>query len=205
MKKTIAAIAATLLLVCALVSCGGATKASKVTGIYLSPAKLSYNNMRPTYNYYLTTFAQQELTLNDDGTYCLLVSSSTFSALILAEDTSDASGNERTNSITKVYGTYTSTPNAIDDDLTDVALSAPTRVLCSYDQTYWYDTDNWTDEMSNKVKAPVGYDQTTGAAIYDENAKGPTAEEFLASFKFKAQTIQVNNKTASFDFTDFGM
>ena len=33
----------------------------------------------------------------------------------------------------------------------------------------------------------------------------PTAEEFLASFKFKAQTIQVNNKTASFDFTDFGM
>ena len=41
--------------------------------------------MRPQYNYYLTTFTQQEITLMDNNTYCLVLSSSTFSALELAE------------------------------------------------------------------------------------------------------------------------
>lgn len=204
MKKTLSIILAAALLVCALCSCGGA-KAAKTTGIYLSPAKLSYSNMRPQYNYYLTTFSQQELTLNDDGTYCLILSSSTFSALELAESTNDAKGNERTNSITKIYGTYTSKPNDLDEDLLDVDLGAATRVVMSYDQTYYLDTDNWNDEMGKKVVPPTGIDQTTGAAIYDENAKPLTAAEYLAGIKFKPQSVQVNQKTASFDYTDFGM
>ena len=204
MKKTLSIILAAALLVCALCSCGG-TKAAKTTGIYLSPAKLSYSNMRPQYNYYLTTFSQQELTLNDDGTYCLILSSSTFSALELAESTNDAKGNERTNSITKIYGTYTSKPNDLDEDLLDVDLGAATRVVMSYDQTYYLDTDNWNDDMGKKVVPPTGIDQTTGAAIYDENAKPLTAAEYLAGIKFKPQSVQVNQKTASFDYTDFGM
>ena len=56
----------------------------EVTGVYLSPANLSYQNMRPQYNYYLTTFTQQEITLMDNNTYCLVLSSSTFSPLSLA-------------------------------------------------------------------------------------------------------------------------
>ena len=84
-----------------LAACSSGKAAGKITGIYLSPAQLSYINMRPEYNYYLTTFTQQEITLMDDNTYCLVVSASTFSALELSESTSDAKGNERENSITK--------------------------------------------------------------------------------------------------------
>ena len=88
-----------------LAACSSGKAAGKITGIYLSPAQLSYINMRPEYNYYLTTFTQQEITLMDDNTYCLEVSAATFSALELSESTSDAKGNERENSITKFYGT----------------------------------------------------------------------------------------------------
>ena len=77
---------------------GGSSASGKVTGVYLSPANLSYQNMRPQYNYYLTTFTHEELTLMDNNTYCLVLSSSTFSALELAESTNDAKGNERANS-----------------------------------------------------------------------------------------------------------
>ena len=81
----------------ALVGCGGTTSGNTsaegastqtsaevvdtptLTGSYLSPAQLGYSNMRPTYNYYLTTFAFQNLETYSDNTYCLTLSSSTFS------------------------------------------------------------------------------------------------------------------------------
>lgn len=200
MKKIIALALTLVLAACLLCGCGAAE--AKVTGIYLSPAKLSYQNMRPTYNYYLTTFAQQELTLNDDGTYCLIVSSSTFSALELAESTSDAKGNERTNSITKYYGNYTSQVNELDEDLLDIVISAPTRIVMSNDQTYWLDTDNWTETMGKVVIPPAGIDMNTGAPIADENAEPWTAEQYLASKAFADVTIQANIKTASFDYAE---
>ena len=102
MKKTLAIFLTVAMMSFMLVACGdsaAAAKEAKTTGIYLSPAQLSYSNMRPQYNYYLTTFTQQELTLMDDNTFCLIVSSSCFSALELAESTNDAKGNERTNFI----------------------------------------------------------------------------------------------------------
>ena len=172
----------------------------KATGIYLTPGRLSYQNMRPQYNYYLTTFDQQELTLMDDDTYCLVISSSCFSALELAESTNDAKGNERTNYIVKFYGTYTSQVNDLDEDLLDVTLSAPTRVVRSQDQTYWLDTDNWNDDMGKAV-VPGTIDTTTGAAVADPNAEPWTAEQYLESVAYPETTIQVNTKTASFDFT----
>ncbi len=188
-----------------LTACGGggggsSAAAGKVTGIYLSPANLSYQNMRPQYNYYLTTFAQQEITLMDNNTYCLVVSTSTFSALELAESTSDAKGNERENSITKFYGTYTSQVNDLDEDLLDVTLAAPTRVVRSFDQLYWADTDNWTDAMGKAV-APADVDPNTGAATVDPNAEPWTAQQFLESVAFPETSVQVNVKTSSFDFT----
>lgn len=201
MKKTIALVLTLVLAACLLCGCEAAEEV-KVTGIYLSPAQLSYQNMRPTYNYYLTTFAHQELTLNDDGTYCLIVSSSTFSALELAESTSDAKGNERTNSITKYYGNYTSKVNDLDEDLLDITISAPTRIVMSNDQTYWLDTDNWTDTMGKVVIPPKGIDTNTGAPIADPDAKPWTAEQYLASKAFADVTIQANQKTASFDYVE---
>lgn len=201
MKKLLSIILTVVLVACLFTACGAAEEA-KVTGMYLSPAKLSYQNMRPTYNYYLTTFAHQELTILDDNTYCLIISESTFSALELAESTSDAKGNERTNSITKYYGTYTSKVNDLDEDLLDITISAPTRVVKTYDQTYWLDTDNWTYQMGKLVVPATGYDQTTGAPIYDENAEPWTAEQYLKSMAFSEITIQANQKTFSFDFTE---
>lgn len=201
MKKMIALVLTLALAACLLCGCG-TTEEAKVTGIYLSPAKLSYQNMRPTYNYYLTTFAHQELTLNDDGTYCLIVSSSTFSALELAESTNDAKGNERTNSITKYYGNYTSKVNELDEDLLDITISAPTRIVMANDQTYWLDTDNWTDNMGKVVIPPKGIDTNTGAPIADTDAQPWTAEQYLASKAFADVTIQANQKTASFDFVE---
>lgn len=205
MKKTISLLLTACLVVCLLCACdSGSSAGGKITGIYLSPANLSYQNMRPQYNYYLTTFTQQELTLMDDNTYCLVISASTFSALELAESTNDAKGNERENYITKIYGTYTSAVNDLDEDLLDVTLSNPTRVVQSYDQTYWLDTDAWTDNMGKLVIPPTGYDDN-GQPIRDENATPWTAQQYLESVTLTTTTIQVNQKTASFDFTDFGV
>lgn len=208
MKKTLAIFLTVAMMSFMLVACGdganAATKEAKTTGIYLSPAQLSYTNMRPQYNYYLTTFTQQELTLMDDNTFCLIISSSCFSALELAESTSDAKGNERTNYITKVYGECTSKPNDLDEDLVDVTLGKITRVVKSYDQTYYVDTANWNDTMGKAVQPPVGTDENTGAPIYDENAKPVTAAEYLATYTLTQTEIQVNNKLCSFDYTDFG-
>lgn len=198
--KRLAALALSALMVLALAACGGGSAGGKTTGIYLTPGRLSYANMRPQYNYYLTTFDQQELTLMDDDTYCLVISSSCFSALELAESTNDAKGNERTNYIVKFYGTYTSQVNDLDEDLLDVTLSAPTRVVRSQDQTYWLDTDNWNDDMGKAV-VPGTIDTTTGAAVADPNAEPWTAEQYLESVAYPETTIQVNTKTASFDFT----
>lgn len=179
---------------------GGSSAGGKVTGVYLSPANLGYQNMRPQYNYYLTTFTQQEITLMDNNTYCLVVSSSTFSALELAESTNDAKGNERENSITKFYGTYTSQVNDLDEDLLDVTLAAPTRVVRSFDQLYWVDTDNWSDSMGKAV-VPAQVNPDTGAAEVDPNAEPWTAQQFLESVAFPETSVQVNVKTSSFDYT----
>ena len=204
MKKhsKLAAFALAAAMALTLAACGGGGKASagKVTGVYLSPASLSYANMRPQYNYYLTTFAQQEITLMDDNTYCLVVSSSTFSALELAESTNDAKGNERENYVTKFYGAYTSQANDLDEDLLDVKLSAPTRVVRSFDQLYWADTGNWNDAMGKAV-VPADVDPSTGAPVANPDAQPWTAQQYQESLTFPETTVQLNTKTSSFDFT----
>ena len=207
MKTNFKGFAFATLALCAITlsACSGgeASKEAKIKGIYLSPAKMSYNNMRPTYNYYLTTFTQEELSLFDDNSYCLIVSSSQFSAVVLDENTQDFSGNERANYLYKFYGEYESAVNDIDEDLLDVQLKNVNRFISSYDQSYWLDTDNWTEEMGKKVIPPKGYDTTTGAAIPDEDAEPWTAQQYLDSKQFAAPVeITVNTKTYSFDFTE---
>lgn len=208
MKKAISVILAAVILVCALASCssgGGKAASAKVVNMFLSPAQLSYQNMRPEYNYYLTSYAMEELTLLDDNTYCLQLMSATFSALELAESTNDAKGNERMNQVVKLYGTYTSQPNEFDDYYLDVSLSAPTRVVTSYDQSHWLDTDNWSEEMGLKVRPATSYDQTTGNPVVDPDSPAVTAEEYLATITFQGADIQANRKSASFDYIDLGI
>jgi hypothetical protein len=185
-----------------LSACSGASKEAKIKGVYLSPAEMSYSNMRPTYNYYLTTFTQQELTLFENNTYCLIVSSSQFSAVVLDENTNNFSGNERANYLYKFYGSCSSTVNDIDEDLLDVKLKSVSRYVASYDQQYWLDTDNWTEEMGKQVIPPKGYDTSTGAPIPDTEASPWSAKQYLDSRQFASEVeIQVNVKTCSFDFT----
>jgi hypothetical protein len=201
MKNLKAMAFATLALASLSLSACGAAKEAKIKGIYLSPAVMSYSNMRPQYNYYLTTFTQEELTLFDNNTYCLIVSSSQFSAVVLDENTNDFSGNERANYLYKFYGECTSAVNDIDEDLLDVTLKSVSRYVASYDQQYWLDTDNWTEEMGKKVIPPKGIDTTTGQPIPDEDAAPWSAKQYLDSKQFASEVeIQVNVKIYSFDF-----
>ncbi len=176
-------------------ACGGNGEA-KIKGVYLSPAEMSYVNMRPQYNYYLTTFTQQELTLYEDGTYCLLVSSSTFSALELSESTQNAKGNERDNSVTKYYGTYTSAVNELDEDLIDIELAKPTRIVKNIDSKYFVDTANWNETMGKNTRVPSSYDPSTGNPVIDDSTPNQTADGYLKLNAFKSVSAQANTKQA---------
>ncbi len=204
MKKLSKLLATLMLTATAVISClsFGACGASEaaITGVYLSPSQMSYVNMRPSYNYYLTTFTQQEITLYDDGSYCLIVSSSQFSAVVLPEEGNTASANERANYITKYYGTYTSVANELDTDLIDITIDAPTRIVMNSDSEYYLDTANWTDNMGKLTRVPSGVDMATGQPIIDENTPNQTAEGYLARYAFKATTAQANTKKAQLDY-----
>lgn len=209
MKKIISVLLVVTLVACLFVGCGGSNTASaksnaKITGVFLSPSNLFYKNMRPEYNYYMTAFTQEQLILNDDNTYCLIISSSAFSALELAESTNDCTGNERANTMIMLYGSCTSKPNELDSDLLDVSLGKVTRVVSSYDQKYYLDTDNWNDTMGKAVTPPSGYDEN-GQAIKDPDAPKWTAQQYLESIVLATTEVQVNVKHASFDYTDFGV
>ncbi len=206
MKKKLMLVMAAVMLAVVILACAGAGSSNKgaanIKGVYLSPAKADYNNMRPTYNFYNYDFAQSEITLYDDGTYMIIVSDATFSAVILDESTNDHSENERTNSITKLFGNYTAKANDLDDDLTDVTFSKPSRVVRSFDQQYYLDTANWTEDMGKAV-APKTYDDT-GAVTGSGDPL--TAEQYLSEIAFTEDiTVSVNEKNASFDFENFGV
>ena len=192
MKTKLTLILCVVLALCLVAGCGEAKEApaAKITGVYLSPASYEYNNMRPDYNFYLLSYAQSEVTLYDNNTYEVIVSASTFSGIELSESTNDATANERTNSITKFFGTYTSKTNDLDDDLLDVTLAKPTRIVKSFDQRYWLDTANWTETMGKYV-IPAETDPTTGAAIAGTGDPW-TAQQYLDANAFAETTIQVN-------------
>ena len=203
----------------ALVGCGGTTSgntsaegtstqtsaevvdAPTLTGSYLSPAQLSYSNMRPTYNYYLTTFAFQNLETYSDNTYCLTLSSSTFSAVILPEEGNDATGNERNNSLVKYYGAFTSTVDDLDDDTVYYHLSEPSRIVGSDDTLFFYDTANWTDDMKEKTAdVTYEYDAETGSQKATGKKEYATGAEYLAAKKFSAVKFTTAKKTSTLEY-----
>lgn len=169
------------------------TTKKQLKGLYLSPSKMSYMNVRPTYNYYLTTFSGEEIELYSDNTYELTCYSSTFSALTLPEEGNDATGNERENYVQTFYGTYESKIDELDEDSLNLTLHVPNRLTLSYDSTYFVDTARWDDAAK------------TNTAIKDRSGEVTktfdTAEDYLKSKAFhQKENILLNRKTHSFDF-----
>ena len=183
-----------------LASCGGekntgntgdtgntVAKTATMTAAFTSPAKMNYMNARPNYNYYTTTFAFQTLELYSDNTAVFTISCSTFSAVILPEDGSAATANERNNYLVKFYAPFTSKVDSdLDEDAVDYTLSAPTRMVLEYDSMYYVDTDNWTENMKNKaVDKKTEYDAATGQSKVTGETKYETGAEYLAAHKYK--------------------
>ena len=189
----------------ALASCGNggtancsvpaAAEEAKVQHAFLTQAKLSYNNMRPTYNYYLTTFSFQELELYSNGTYKLSVSSSTFTAMELPEEGNAAKGNENANSLLSYLGKYTAVADDLDDKTLIVTFEAPTRFFGTSDDNGFIDTDNWTptmkDHWSDKV---MGVNEEGTGTVVKSETKYDTGAEWLA-----ARTITIGKTYASTD------
>lgn len=207
-KKMLAVVAIAVLCAMLLSACGSSAAESKgpakIQGIYLTKGAADYNNMRPDYNFYLYNWTQSELTLYEDGTYMAVVSDMTFSGVVLAESTNDHSENDRNNSITKLYGTYTSAVDELDEDLLNVTLNAPTRIVRKMDEQQWLDTDNWTDAMGvavahNEVDGQTGEVTSRGEPL--------TAAQYLAEGAFTGELkVVVNTKTFIIDeFTNFGV
>lgn len=166
-----------------------------ITGSYMSNASLGYMNVRPTYNYYVTTMNQQVLDLLDSTHYCFSIYSTSFSGLVLPIEGNGAQGNERANYVLSFYGTYTKTANELDDSMSDISLSAPSRVTLNYDGVYYVDSDNWDDAAKTHTQFT---DNTT-----QEVKQYASGSEYLNSFNTKATSIAVTEGTANFDFVDY--
>ena len=189
-----------------LASCGnggGTTNCSvapeatqaKVTNAFLTQAKMTYNNMRPQYNYYLTTFSFQELELYSDNTYKLTISSSTFTAIELPAEGNAAKGNENANSLISYMGKFTSKVDDLDDKTLIVTFEAPTRIFGTADDNGFIDTDNWTPTMkehwSDKV---MGINEEGTGTVVKSETKYDTGAAYLA-----ARTITIKSTYASTD------
>lgn len=166
-----------------------------ITGSYMSNASLGYMNARPNYNYYVTTMNQQVLDLLDSTHYCFSIYSTSYSALVLPVEGNGAQGNERANYVLSFYGTYTKTANELDESMSDISLSAPSRVTMNYDAKYYVDSDNWDDAAKTHTQFT---DNTT-----QEIKQYASGSEYLNSFNTKATSIAVTEGTANFDFVDY--
>lgn len=179
------------------------TIAPTLVGAYLSPSELGYANMRPSYNYYLTTFTQQYLEVYSDNTYKLAVSSSIFSALILPETGNEAQGNERDNYLTYYYGAYTTEEDDLDEDTVYYHLSEPSRIVSAYDAAYYFDTDNWTDTMKTKTAdTTYEYDAETGQQTETGSVEYETGADYLAAKKYSAVKVTTSTSQASLTYVD---
>ena len=181
------------------------TAEKKITGLYTSPAKLKYQNMRPTYNYYLTSFTFETLELHDDSTAILSLSFSQFSAVILPEEGNAAEGNERTNYINKYYAPFTKTTDDLDDTITYITLGAISRLVIAGDSGYYVDTASWDSKMQEKaVDKSYEYDKETGTQKETGEKSYATGEEYLSAHKPTNTELRftLNESAASMEFVE---
>lgn len=195
---TAAVAAAAMLSAC---SGGGATS----TGTYLSENELTYANFLPEgKNYYFATSTTQQLDTFSDNTYCLTITTSTYSNISLGPDvaTGDETWNDRGQTITRFYGSCTVEADPSDDTLSFVTISAPSRVVFASFGSVTLDTGSWTEAMTEAATTlasnplgglgiQLGEDETVSADMLLEAKVG--------EFPTDGIEIMVNLSACSFD------
>lgn len=141
---------ASIVMTVALAACGGGE--AQLTGMYNSNKQISYMNFAPQYNYRIMTIKNQIIETYADDTYCLTVSSVTYSNVTFGENipTADFTANEKDTVTTKYYGKLT-VNEATEEDATYV-LGKPTRVVNSTKEKSYIDTANWSDAMAETTR-----------------------------------------------------
>lgn len=204
-KKLIVAVACATAAVAAaamLSACSGGGVAS--TGTYLSENELTYTNMLPKYNYFFATSTTQQLDTYSDNTYCLTITTSTYSNISLGPDvaTGDETWNDRGQTITRFYGSCTVEADPSDDTLSFVTISAPSRVVFASFGSLTLDTSNWTDEMTGAATKLASNPQG-GLGIQLEDGETVSADMLLEAkvgeFPEEGIEIMVNLSASSFD------
>lgn len=191
-KKVLgAALAAAVLGASVLAFAGCGTSAATLTGSYVSENDITYQNFLPTYNYYYATITNQQLDTYDDDTYVLTVTTTSFSNISLGADVAEGeeTWNDRGHSVTRYYGDCVITEDSSDDSVLYITISEPSRVVftmntdISSSAAAYYDTDNWTDDMTEAS----GSDAASYLATYTDgfSSSGIEIVAYLTTYSFE--------------------
>ena len=170
-----------------LTACG--TPAAEVTGRYLSNNDMTWANMLPTYNYFYANIITQEIQTLSDGTYVLTVNTVMFSNFHVGPDvpTGEETWNDRGQTSTKYYGTYTSVED--EGDLT-LTLSAPERAI--YESFGNLPIDSTVTYGDDQVVTSMGGGETTyNDYIAAVLAKFTGAEVFISGTSATFSQIEI--------------
>jgi len=167
-------------------ACGEPQKAVSMTGMYGS-GSYSFMSAYPGYTFKQVTTSVQTLTTYDDGTYVLTVTTKNLSGDLSFDpenkgDTATTGTNDRGQTVTNYYGTFTSTEA---EGVLTVVLATPTAVtyIGSGNLTGgagYYNTNAWTEAMAG------------------EDAL--TAEAYLAKLAFAQTTVVIDTTTNGFTY-----
>ena len=197
-----ACAAAAVVAAACLAGCSGGAPAS--TGTYLSENELTYFNMLPAKNYFTATSTTQQLDTYSDNTYCLTITTSTYSNISLGPDvaTGEETWNDRGQTITRYYGACTVETDPSDDTLSFITISAPDRVVFASFGSVTLDTGNWTEAMT-EAATTLASNPLGGLGIQLEEGETVTAELLLEAkadgFPADGIEIMVNLNACSFE------
>jgi len=198
-KKLIVAIVAVMAAVClsvSLAACGGKTASVKAvysadpggqgTAKYLTaPMQMLLTNV-------------ETVTLYDDDTYCLSVSTTLVTGLTAISGTGEIIN--RGTTVTEYYGTYTSTE---DSGIISLKLAKPARVTVANTNTLftgglpvgYYDTANWntaTEEAFTAANAMLQLETVTAETVLNKFAFNET-EIAVSSGVFDYVAVSYHN------------
>ena len=171
-------------------STGDDTSAAKtLIGSYNS-STMTFYSVYPTYTYKQLTFSVESLNVYDDGTYSMIVTDKTASGELSFDasntgDTDISGTNDRGCAITYYYGGCSYEE---EEGLITVGLSSPDRIVytatatASGDSATFYDTADWTDDMTS--------------------AYGDGADAYLSATAFADTEVLVDGTTWGFDYID---
>lgn len=186
-------------------SCSGASSAT-LNNLYVSNMNTQYQNMRPGYNFYIFIERYQTLEVYSDNTYVFTVSTTTVSALDLAESGNDYTASPTLMAQQKFYGTFTSEVDELDKETTNYTLATPTRyTLVQYGSqsgNKFFDTANWTETMTEEA----GKDEndsplyTSGDAYLNQEVTNALTQTKSTLIWKEAIKISASETTHQFDF-----